>query len=828
MTVIYKDVKTLTEIQSVTGQQTKALVMYDTSTGEAAGLDVEVLIKLDAEKADTTQVEALDAAKVNKTGNETIAGVKTFSSSPVVPTPTTDMQASTKKYGDDILAAYGVDVNNVCGAVNHYKRVLADSGSVLDRTQLLKVYTEYIKQRTETVRLYLPEVGAKLRTSGLNRYGMKAYDLSTNQKDAVQLTDATQPYMTVGAAPNARLGMRFVQGQTQTGLMDFEDVAFAAGNSWTLTKRIKINNKGTARVYLGSAYIESTATTIVLHSGSVAVLTGTYNFECGKTYTIEFQYSNGAGLILINGLPIATTVTSAAVTFGQISYSTTYPADRVLYAFHLTNTRKSTAQSQLDHQFLSLFFPEVEGIAIGNQFWSTDNFCGTVAGDGTVIPEVQPSTPAELIIGGDFESGLIGTLDNSSGGATVTWTLNTSLPIAGTQDGRLVCSVAGTNSDRPVLGFPVNVVTGKRYVFRMAYKLNSGVFILQRVLLGAVSAEAFSAGMSLIGSGTMCFQFVANTTGTVNIVVNPRGTNIFDVQFDAVSLSELSSSDSTVIYNAVYAQTTGTAAVKDLAATKAAAMWCHYDNSAANGAVYGKLYNWYAVHLFDLYTPMRGWRVPSKLDFDQLVAANGGVTVAGGKLKAKFGGFDNAFATNESGFSYTPSGQRADTGVFENITNTSYLWTSTSGVMSYVTSTVLNGYVDTGKTLPRMMSIRMLRNEPAGANELSYTSGLFTTDITSAAKQIPISFGRMVDAIRIKSENALTAIEAKLYNAAGTAVATLITAKTIGAGETKMFAVSADWVSLLQDGTVRVTASGNSGAAVGMEIEVLTHKGVLS
>jgi len=34
------------------------------------------------------------------TGDQTVAGVKTFSSSPIVPTPTTDYQASTKKYVD--------------------------------------------------------------------------------------------------------------------------------------------------------------------------------------------------------------------------------------------------------------------------------------------------------------------------------------------------------------------------------------------------------------------------------------------------------------------------------------------------------------------------------------------------------------------------------------------------------------------------------------------------------------------------------------------------------------------------------------------------------
>ena len=38
-------------------------------------------------------------------GAQTIAGVKTFSDSPIVPAPTTDMQASTKKYVDDQATA---------------------------------------------------------------------------------------------------------------------------------------------------------------------------------------------------------------------------------------------------------------------------------------------------------------------------------------------------------------------------------------------------------------------------------------------------------------------------------------------------------------------------------------------------------------------------------------------------------------------------------------------------------------------------------------------------------------------------------------------------
>jgi hypothetical protein len=51
--------------------------------------------------ADET-LTALDAAVVKLTGTQTVAGAKTFSSSPIVPTPTTNFQACTKAYADTV------------------------------------------------------------------------------------------------------------------------------------------------------------------------------------------------------------------------------------------------------------------------------------------------------------------------------------------------------------------------------------------------------------------------------------------------------------------------------------------------------------------------------------------------------------------------------------------------------------------------------------------------------------------------------------------------------------------------------------------------------
>ena len=59
--------------------------------------------------SDIAIVSLLSTNVVTLSGAQNITGVKTFTVSPVVPTPTTDMQASTKKYGDDTFVALSGD-----------------------------------------------------------------------------------------------------------------------------------------------------------------------------------------------------------------------------------------------------------------------------------------------------------------------------------------------------------------------------------------------------------------------------------------------------------------------------------------------------------------------------------------------------------------------------------------------------------------------------------------------------------------------------------------------------------------------------------------------
>ena len=107
---------------------------------------------------------------------------------------------------------------------------------------------------------------------------------------------------------------------------------------------------------------------------------------------IHFLSSNiqtAQGLIKVNNVPIATTPLLLAMTFGQISYNSSYPFDGVVYWSHAYNARMSKAQGTANYTVLRNLFQSIESLAIGNQVWATSNFEGIVAGDGTVIPEVQ-------------------------------------------------------------------------------------------------------------------------------------------------------------------------------------------------------------------------------------------------------------------------------------------------------------------------------------------------------------------------------------------------------------------------------------------------------
>jgi uncharacterized protein (TIGR02145 family) len=113
--------------------------------------------------------------------------------------------------------------------------------------------------------------------------------------------------------------------------------------------------------------------------------------------------------------------------------------------------------------------------------------------------------------------------------------------------------------------------------------------------------------------------------------------------------------------------------------------WCYYNNDPANDAIYGKLYNWYAINDPRGFAP-DGYRVPSDTDWQDLIDCLGGVVVvggfdiAGGKIKGIQGwDFPNTGATNESFLNALPGGDRNGVnGAFVSVGQIARFWTSNS------------------------------------------------------------------------------------------------------------------------------------------------------
>jgi len=114
------------------------------------------------------------------------------------------------------------------------------------------------------------------------------------------------------------------------------------------------------------------------------------------------------------------------------------------------------------------------------------------------------------------------------------------------------------------------------------------------------------------------------------------------------------------------------------------AAYCWYNNDqAANGIIYGALYNWYTVNTSSnggKNVCPEGWHIPSVTEWNTLITELGGESIAGGKLKENgttHWNSPNTGATNESGFTALPGGYRSNNGIPYDIGNYSTWWTST-------------------------------------------------------------------------------------------------------------------------------------------------------
>lgn len=197
--------------------------------------------------------------------------------------------------------------------------------------------------------------------------------------------------------------------------------------------------------------------------------------------------------------------------------------------------------------------------------------------------------------------------------------------------------------------------------------------------------------------------------------------------------------------------------------------WCYFNNDPTNGAIYGKLYNWYAVKgIYDtasLNDPTlrkdiapSGWHVPTDTEWSTLLNlldpnSEGGATgpnIAGGKMKET--GIThwispNLGANNSSGFSSLPGGLRYFNGGPDTIGNSAYYWSSTENstndawyrVLIYNSSGAFSNY--TNKYIG--LSLRLINN--LSLNNQSFRDNLFRVYPNPAKSYITIDISNLTD-----------------------------------------------------------------------------------
>jgi len=127
-----------------------------------------------------------------------------------------------------------------------------------------------------------------------------------------------------------------------------------------------------------------------------------------------------------------------------------------------------------------------------------------------------------------------------------------------------------------------------------------------------------------------------------------------------------------------------------------------YNNDETNATIYGRLYNWSAVMkgaASSNSNPSKvqgiapyGWHIPSKAEWQQLIEYLGGLSTAGGKLKAVGTSqwiAPNSGATNETLFNALPAGMHDFSNIFQWLGNKCVFATSTGNLREYEVTAIM-------------------------------------------------------------------------------------------------------------------------------------------
>ena len=582
-------------------------------------------------------------------------------------------------------------IANVVTKIRAYRATtVADAGAIRNE-QIIKAFYAMCEGNgigSNIQMAIIAGAGAKFNSGNFS----KLYSIY-GSKDAIQATALNQPYLAGNIAPNERYAMLNPSGSTRS--IAYPTITYTATDPWSVTFIVQLQSGGTALQHIiGKANDSASIIGFIEASNLMAVKfineAGTvYNFTnnnlgiIGKK-TVFTLTADGAGNLSLyrNGALIQTisAVTSfVTTTIIKANSAATLPFFGRYYTHIIRSGALTAAQVTAEYNFFRSIYPEIATVQIGTQEWATSNLDIVCTPQGNVFPEITDNANVSIIASPNFLSGW-----NTSSATIVD---NNNFNTTGGESGGYIYKSGAT-------------VIGKWYKCTI-----SGSFTGSNLF--RVEGNAAFYLIQSITPFSITFFFKADYTAFLLRKPYDNAT----VTITALTLDLVGWSGLTEVYDAVYAATAGTAAVKDQAGCLAASAWCHYNNDSANGAIYGKLYNWYAARTLqydiDAYntanpTTPWGYRISTQTDFATLQTTLGGSAVAGGKMKKEglnYWTTPNTGADNSSGFTALPCGYRRDTnGSFAGLNTQKTLWTITLGVIGKAYSYYMlnNSYVISG------------------------------------------------------------------------------------------------------------------------------------
>ena len=273
--------------------------------------------------------------------------------------------------------------------------------------------------------------------------------------------------------------------------------------------------------------------------------------------------------------------------------------------------------------------------------------------------------------------------------------------------------------------------------------------------------------------------------------------------------------------------------------------WCYYGETAtvtpdhSIGEIYGKLYNWYAVMGIEntesvpptpeqiaarkVFAP-EGYHVPNKTELDTLAAAAGGFSLGGDALKeagnAHFATL-NTTATNSTGFTFLPGGQRGDgapgNGQFVFLYYNGGIWSSTlfntTNAYRYLVQNDTKTFERNNNVYHLGRSVRLMKDAPLP--EVTIASAESNAD-----GSIAVFKGTIVSGLGISVSGFCYAISPE--------IPTTLSNKTTNGG-TVIGPISSTVIGLLYNTTYNVVsyATNSTGTSYSSVIPFLTNKEII-